>query len=170
MAHQRQWIFADFGGLRMNSACKGKTLQDWLVICLADLLSHNPELRSRMQPLIDSSIVSAKLDSSHSQNGNAVNLAVSHGRFDHYSNFSRQLCAVQSHQALALLRGDKESALKLSLEIDTAYISEKIRCWFLRDYRGRWEGSGLCNLAHDIVIEGRFTCVECCGLYPSFAT
>ncbi len=158
MAHQRQWIFADFGGLRMKSECKGKTLQDWLIICLADLISHNPELRSRMQPLIDSSIVSAKVDPSHAQSGN-TSATVSHGRFDHYSNFNRELRAVQSHQALALLRGDKESALKLAFEIDAAHISDRIRGWFWRDYRGRWEESGLCKLAHDIVTEGRFTCV-----------
>lgn len=156
MAQQRQWIFADFGALRMKSECNGRTLQDWIVICLADLLSHSSDLRARMQPHIDYCMVCAKVDASHSQSANTGPSAVSHGRFDHYSNFSRQLSAVQSHQALALLRGDKEGALKLSFEIDLGCISDRIRGWFWRDYRGHWEKSGLCKLANDIVTEGLF--------------
>ncbi len=150
MAHQRQWIFADFGGLRMKSDCNGKTLEEWLIICLADLLSHNPDLRLFMQPHIGRSILSAKLlESSQIQGGTA-------GRFDHYSNFNRQLTMVQPHQALALLRGDKESALKLSFDIDAPHVSDIIRAWFWHDYRGRWHDSGLCKLAHDVVTEGCF--------------
>lgn len=150
MNHQRQWIFADFGGLRMKSDCNGKTLQEWLVICLADLLSHNPDLRSSMQPHIARSIVSAKLLDSSQNSGKTAGV----GRFDHYSNFNRQLSMVQPHQALALLRGDKESALKLSFDIDVAHVSDIIRGWFWHDYRGRWQDSGLCKLAHDVVTEG----------------
>ncbi len=140
----------------MKSVCNGKTVQEWLVICMADLLSHNPELRSCMQPHIDRAIVSAKLDSSYSPSGAASASSASHGRFDHYSNYNRQLSIVQPHQALALLRGDKESALKLTFDIDVAHISDKIRGWFWRDYRARWQDSGLCKLAHEIVTEGCF--------------
>lgn len=154
MAHQRQWIFTDFGGLRMKSHHSDKTLQEWLVICMADLLSHSPVLRSCMQPHIDRTIVSAKLDSSQKQSGCAGSSVVSHGRFDHYSNYNRQLNSVQPHQALALLRGDKENALKISFDIDVGHISDRIQGWFWRDYRGRWQDSCLCKLSHDIMTEG----------------
>ena len=95
-----------------------------------------------------------KLDSSQKQSGCAGSSVVSHGRFDHYSNYNRQLNSVQPHQALALLRGDKENALKISFDIDVGHISDRIQGWFWRDYRGRWQDSGLCKLSHDIVTEG----------------
>ena len=154
MAHQRQWIFTDFGGLRMKSDRNGKTLQEWIVVSLADLVSHHSELRASIQPHIRSTIVSASLDAGFNKNEAAGPSAGSHGRFDHYSNFKRQLNTVLPHQALALLRGDKEGALKLSYEIDVAYISDRIRGWFWRGYGGRWETSGLCMIAHDVVAEG----------------
>jgi hypothetical protein len=154
LAQQRQWIFTDFGGMRMKSDYNGKSVQEWLVICLADLLSHTPELRSCLQPQILRTIVSAKLESS--QSAAAAPPAASHGRFDHYSNYNRQLNVVQPHQALALLRGEKESALKLSFVIDVGSICDKIQGWFWRDYRGRWQDSGLCKLGYDIITEGYF--------------
>ena len=104
MAHQRQWIFTDFGGLRMKTERSGKSLQEWIAIALADLVSHHPELRASMQPHIRTAIVSAKLDSGLNKSEAAAPLAASHGRFDHYSNFKRQLNTVLPHQALALLR------------------------------------------------------------------
>jgi transcriptional accessory protein Tex/SPT6 len=112
-----------------------------------------------MQPHIGRAALSATLLAGGSASGSTARSAAALGRFDHYNNFNRQLRFVQPHQALALLRGDKENALKLSVEIDVTHMSNRMLEWFLRDCRGRWQDSGLrdCELARDIVTQGQST-------------